>query len=183
MEMSHAGYTPDIVILNAAIEYEEDPSRLSWKHFQAVQRTNVEGACFWVTHWMSLNPRPQIQYIAISSLVAFWPDTACPAYSASKAALSMVFRAWRLRYANESSRFKLVYLGPVHTSINPRFADSSEPSGLAVTTEAVATYLVRRVIPGRRFAYYYPFSNALACRFGSWIPDRVFEFLTRPLRR
>lgn len=182
-QMDAEQYVPDAVILNAAIEYEEDPSACSWDQMQAVFRTNVEGALAWVAHWMDRRPRPPIQFVGVSTLLAFWPDADCPAYCASKAALSMAFRAFRLRFRGDPATFKLLYLGPVHTSINPRFAKSPTPGPGLATPAEVARDVVNRVLPGRGFSYYSPRHVGWICWLGGWMPDRLFETLTRPLRR
>jgi len=182
-EMDAAGFVPDVVILNAAIEYEEEKPALSWSNMRDVLRTNVEGALFWVSYWMEQRPEASIQFVGISTLLAIWPDADCPAYSASKAALSMAFRGFRLRYADEPVRFKLLYLGPVQTSINPRFAEGETAGRGVVTPKAVSGYMVNTVLPNRRFSFYYPWVTGLVCRLGGWMPDRLFEWITRPLRR
>ena len=182
-EMEAAGFVPDAVVLNAAIEYEEDPAELAWKRFEAVLRTNVEGALFWVSNWMDRRPRTPMQFVGFSTILARWPDPDCPAYSAGKAALDMAFRALRLRHAGEPVAFKLLVLGPVQTSINPRFAEGA-PAGRGIASpEAVARYLVDTVLSKRSFVFYYPWQTDLACRLGAWLPDPWFERLTRPLRR
>ena len=124
-----------------------------------------------------------MQFVGISTILAQWPDPDCPAYSASKAALAMAFRALRLRHAGEPVAFKLLVLGPVQTSINPRFVEGSAPGRGVATPEAVARYIVHTVLSKRRFAFYYPWQTGLVCRVGAWMPDRMFEFITRPLRR
>ena len=182
-EMDSVGFVPDVVIVNAAVEYEEAISSLSWEKMQAVLQTNVEGALFWVSNWMNRSPRPSMQFIGISTLLALWPDPDCPAYSASKAALSMAFRSLRIRHAGESVKFKLLVLGPVQTSINPRFAEGAPASRGVATPEAVAHYLINTVLSKKQFTFYYPWQTSLVCRFGAWMPDRLFECVTRPLRR
>ncbi|MDD4342473.1 MAG: SDR family NAD(P)-dependent oxidoreductase [Kiritimatiellae bacterium] len=182
-QMDAAGFVPDAVFLNAAIEYEESHASLEWHPMQAVWRTNVEGALYWVSHWMDGAPRRPVQFIAMSSLFAQWPDPDCPAYAASKAALSMAMRALRLRYSHDPVAFKEVCLGPVHTSINPRFAGGgAAPRGVA-TPQEVARFLAKTVLPSHRFRYYYPWTVGAVARFGAWMPDWWFERVTRPLRR
>ncbi len=182
-EMEVAGFVPDVVVLNAAVEYEEPKSGLSWDSMQAVLKTNLEGALFWVSNWMDRSPRSPMQFIGISTILALWPDPDCPVYSASKAALAMAFRALKLRHAGEPVQFKLLVLGPVQTSINPRFAEGAPPGKGVATPEAVARYLTHTVLSKTRFAFYYPWQTSLVCRFGAWMPDGLFECLTRPLRR
>lgn len=182
-EMDAADFVPDAVILNAAIEYQELRDRLAWTPMQSVFHTNVEGALYWVSRWMDRNPRPSVQFVALSSLFAQWPDPDCPAYATSKAALSMAFRSLRLRHVGEPVAFKRLVLGPVHTSINPRFrAEDPAPRGV-VLPEAVARYLANTVLPSHRVIFYYPWTVGLVGRFGAWMSDLLFEHLTRPLRR
>ncbi|HPC58525.1 MAG TPA: SDR family oxidoreductase [Kiritimatiellia bacterium] len=182
-EMDAAGFVPDAVVLNAAIEYNEDKSELAWPKMEQTLRVNVEGALFWVAHWLNGRTERPGQFVLLSSLLARWPDADCPAYSASKAATTMAFRALRLRQAGDATRFKIVYLGPVHTSINPRFvAQGAPPRGVAAP-EAVARHLANVVLSKKRSVFYYPWTTGLVCRFGAWMPDGFFERLTRPLRR
>lgn len=124
-----------------------------------------------------------MQFVGVSSLLALWPDADCPAYSASKAALSMAFRALRLRHAEGPVAFKLLYLGPVQTSINPRFASKGFPGRGVAKPEAVARYIANIVLSTGRFTFYFPSTIGLLCRFGGWMPDSLFECATRPLRR
>ena len=162
--------------LAGLISIESEPTPLLY-------RVNVEGTLFWGAHWLNGRTERPGQFVLLSSLLARWPDADCPAYSASKAATAMAFRALRLRHAGESTRFKIVYLGPVHTSINPRFvAQGAPPRGVAAP-EAVARHLANVVLPKPRSVFYYPWMTGLVCRFGAWMPDGLFERLTRPLRR
>lgn len=181
--MDAEGFVPDVVVLNAAIEYEEEKTSMSWDKMQAVLDTNVAGALFWVAHWMNRRPLHPMQFIGISTLLALWPDVDCPAYSMSKAALSMAFRSFRLRFPRDPVDFKLVYLGPVQTSINPRFTEGGPAPRGVETPEAVARYIAKTVLSSRRFSFYYPLTTRLVCRLGAWMPDLLFERLTRPLRR
>ena len=181
-EMDAAGFRPDAVILNAAIEYEEDKPALSWQKIQDLLRINVEGSLFWVSRWLDLQPETSMQFVGVSSLQALRPNADCPAYSASKAALSLAFRSLRLRYAGGPPVFKLLFLGPVHTSIKPRFTAVARRRGVA-TPESVARHLANVVLPKKGFSFYYPWTTGMIARFGAWMPDPVFERVTRPLRR
>ena len=176
-----AGFSPDVVILNAAVEYMEEPDRMDWSKLEKVFRTNVEGALFWVSAFMPW--KEHAQFIAVSSILAQWPDADCPAYSASKAALSLAFRSFRFRFRHLPVRFKLLFLGPVHTSINPRFRLDAPPPRGVVRPEEVARFLVKKVLPTQRENFHYPWKVGAVCRFGCWMPDSLFEMLTRPFRR
>ena len=176
-----AGFRPDAVILNAAVEYMENPANMDWSKMENVFRTNVEGALFWVSAFMPW--KEHSQFVAMSSILAQWPDADCPAYSASKAALSLAFRSFRFRFRSLPVRFKLLFLGPVHTSINPRFRLDAPPPRGVVLPEDVASFLSKKVLPSRRENFYYPWKVGAVCRFGCWMPDSMFELLTRPFRR
>lgn len=179
--LKNAAFRPDAVILNAAVEYMEGLDRMDWRKLEHVLRTNVEGALAWVPAFM---PWPdKIQFVAVSSILAHWPDADCPAYSASKAALELAFRSFRIRFRHSRVRFKLLCLGPVHTSINPRFRpDAPPPRGVALPGD-VARFLVEKVLPSRGLDFYYPWKVGMVCRFGGWMPDSLFELVTRPFRR
>lgn len=179
--MRKEGFRPDAVVLNAGVEYMEGRERMDWQKAERVLRTNVDGALFWIAETMPWTT--PIQFVGISSILAFRPDADCPAYSASKAALSLALRSFRLRFRGTKARFKLLYLGPVHTGINPAFRpDGPLPRGV-LPPEEVAEYLVETVLPSRREDFYHPCSVAAACRFGGWLPDSLFERITRPFRR
>lgn len=182
-EMDAAGFWPDVVILNAAVEYEEEKTAISWEKMEEVLRINVEGALFWISHWMDRHSRRSMQFVGVSSVLGLWPDSDCPAYSASKAALSMAFRALHLRYAEGPVAFKLLYLGPVQTSINPRFVSKVSAGRTVSKPAAVARYIANTVLPNRGFTFYYPLTTGLVCRFGRWMPDSLFERITRLWRR
>ena len=182
-EMENAGFWPDCVILNAAIEYEEENTALSWEKMQALFRINIDGALFWISHFIDRSEIRPVQFIGMSSLTAVWPQAEYPAYSASKAALSMAFRALRLRYKDGPASFKLLTLGPVQTSINPRYAARDNVPRIVTTPEKVARYVATRVLTRQRFHFYYPASTAALCRFGRWMPDPFFHHITRPFRR
>lgn len=176
-----ADFQPDAIVLNAGVEYMEDTDHMDLEKMGSVFRTNVDGALFWVAWGMPW--KNSVQFIAMSSILACWPDADCPAYSASKAALSLAFRSFRFRFRQFPARFKLLYLGPVHTSINPRFRLDVPPPRGVVLPEDVANYLVKTVLPSKRLNFYYPWKVGLVCRFGSWMPDALFSFVTKPFRR
>ncbi len=157
MQAKH--FLPDVVILNAAIDREDIYPYFSEVLTHEIFRTNLEGALVWVSAFIEpfLN-RGSGQFIAISSLFANWPDKSCVAYSASKAGLSMAFRGLRLRYSKSMLSFKILYLGPVNTQINPRFKDNphDKKSFIISHPEDVARYLTK-IIHNRRLDFYYPF--------------------------
>lgn len=183
-QMQERDFLPDIVVMNAAIDLEEGMPALGFEPTARMMRTNVDGSFFWVTAFIQpFLERGHGQFIGVSSLFAHWPDGASVGYSASKAALSMLLRGLRIRYAGTGLKFKLLYLGPVDTPINPRFADE-EPSSSFVVASAPATakYIIG-MMTSRRQNFYFPLYIFVIFTFLRWLPDRVFEFLTSPFKR
>jgi short-subunit dehydrogenase len=185
LKMEQENYLPDVVVLNAAIDLEDHSPGLDFSNGSQMMRTNVDGAFFWICRFIEpFLQRGSGQFIGVSSIFAHWPDGACVAYSASKAALSMLFRGLRIRYNKSRLQFKLVYLGPVNTSINPRFDNSTSEidSPIIATPEATAEYIAKS-INSRRHNFYFPFYISIIFFTLRWLPDKAFEFLTGRFRR
>ncbi len=173
-EMDAAGFWPDAVILNAAVGYEEEKAALSWEKMQEVLRINVEGALFWISHWMDRHPRRSMQFVGVSSLLALWPDANCPAYSTSKAALSMAFRAFRLRHAEDRIAFKLSVSGP-HSNLDQSALCFKTTRQLERGEAGISGSIHRKHRSFQTvFSFYYPSTIGLVCRFGYWMPDSLF---------
>ncbi len=184
-QMLEQNFAPDVFILNAAVDIEEPVPALHPAATRDTLRTNLEGALIWVNLFIEqCVAEKRGQFIAISSLFALWPDTSSPAYAASKSGLSMAFRSLRLRYRNSGVRFQTVYLGPVDTNINPRFAAESakKPAPWVATPESAARTIVKSIFRSRNTVYYPRYMSVLVRLFG-WMPDLLFEILTRPLKR
>jgi len=186
-KMSEAGFQPDLVYLNAAVDLEDPYPELPVENLRQTFRTNLEGALSWVSHCLpGMLDSGGGEFVAVSSLLAFRPDPASPAYAASKAGLSMAFRSLRQRYRGTGVRFRTVYLGPVATGINPRFREAAEaghrPKPWIPSAAATADYLMR-VPDSRGDTFHFPALVLIPCRLLSWMPDTMFEILTRKLRR
>jgi short-subunit dehydrogenase len=184
-KMIQENYLPDVVILNAAIDPEDEYPGLDFSSASQVMRINVDGAFVWICRFVGpFLRRGSGQFIGVSSTFAYWPDKTCVAYSASKAALSMLFRGLRIRYKRSKLQFKLVFLGPVATPINPRFeARISKTKSLIVTTPEAAAKHIAKSILSRRRNFYFPRYIQIALLTLRWLPDNIFEFLTGKLRR
>ncbi|MEZ5503559.1 MAG: SDR family NAD(P)-dependent oxidoreductase [Halioglobus sp.] len=182
--MKRQDYVPDVVILNAAVDLDDEYPGLDFGQSCQMMRTNVDGAYFWVAAFIeAFVERNAGQFVAVSSIFAHWPDRNSVSYSGSKAGLSMLMRGLRIRYAATRLQFKLLYLGPVDTPINPRFS-AQEPSGSAIVASATGTaeFIVRMLGSNRR-NFYFPFYIFLVFTFLRWLPDTWFEFLTSPFKR
>jgi short-subunit dehydrogenase len=183
-KMSQEGYVPDIVVLNAAIDLEDELPGLDVDLSRQMMRTNYDGAHYWIAAFIEpFLRRGSGQFIAISSLFAQWPDNASVSYSASKAALSMLMRGLRMRYADKPIDFKILYLGPVDTPINPRFSEEESSQSLVVASSSKTAEYIARMISSKRQNFYFPTYILLVFTFLRWLPDRVFEVVTSPFKR
>ena len=181
-EMCAKDFVPDVVVLNAGI-YHPDLENL-YDHRKAISvfSTNMYGALVWVEQFLPLFlKRGSGQFIAISSILAFRPDTNSCSYPASKAALSMAFRSFRLRYQRTKIKFKSIYFGPVATLIIPRYAKAKK--GLFVITTDRAARAIIRIIHSRHNTFYYPIVLCYIYRLTSWISDELFYKLTKRMKR
>lgn len=185
-QMRAAGYTPDAVVLNAGTFAEDLEPEYRYDTVHRVLQTNVDGALIWVDRFLpEFRRRKTGQFVAISSVSAYRPDTTSVAYSASKAALSMAFRCLRLRYAKSGIRFKTIHFGPVATAISPRY---SRDAGLQkkywfVLTPRQAAHGIARALASPRDVFYIPFAITTVFRLLRVLPDRWFAAITERLRR
>ncbi len=184
-EMMKSGYFPSMFILNAAVDIEEPLPHLSTEISRETLRTNLEGALILVNLFIDhCLGKENCQFIAISSLFAHWPDTSSVAYAASKAGLTMAFRSLRLRYREFGVLFKVVYLGPVDTEINPRFAkqDGEKARYWVTSPENASRFIIKSASkPGHTF--YYPWYVSVLIQLFGWLPDGLFEAITRSFKR
>jgi short-subunit dehydrogenase len=184
-EMVNIGYFPSTFVLNAAVEFEEPLPHLSEVLSRETLRTNLEGALIWISLFIDhCLVKENCQFIAVSSLFAHWPDTSSVAYAASKAGLSMAFRSLRLRYRKYGVLFKIVYLGPIDTGINPRFVEQAGEKGprWVVSPESASRFVIKSASTCRHMLYY-PWYVFVLIKFFGWLPDGLFETITRSFKR
>lgn len=183
-KMAAEHYVPDAIILNAAIDLEDSPGELGIDQSSDTMRINYDGAHFWVAAFIQdFVQRGHGQFIAVSSIFAQWPDPAAVSYSASKSALSMLFRGLRIRYTGSGLLFKLLYLGPVDTPINPRFSEQESSSSMVVASAPKTAQYMRRMLESKRENFYFPLYILIVFTFLRWLPDKLFQALTNPFKR
>ncbi len=184
-DMKNANFKPEAAILNAGIFEEDTAPHFSNSIASKTMRVNLEGALIWVDRLLPLFlTHKGGQFIAMSSITAFRPDARSAGYSASKAALTMAFRALRLRYQDDGVAFKTAHLGPVATSILTRSEGSDENRQCALVTrpEAVARF-IGKILHRNCGTFFFPFFPTLLFRLSLILPDRIFHRLTSGLRR
>ncbi len=176
-KMAENNFTPQACILNAGISRYDIHSPLNPELCDAMVNANfhsVMNCCYLFSDEIKNQGG---QFILISSIFARMPDCRNPAYSASKAAASILFRSLRLNDTFKGIRFKNVYLGPVQTE-NDREKKLYIPS-----TDSTARFIACSVLLSGKNDFYYPFSAWLACKLFSAMPEGLFSRLTSPMRR
>ncbi|MBN2460261.1 MAG: SDR family NAD(P)-dependent oxidoreductase [Candidatus Cloacimonetes bacterium] len=182
-KMERKDFLPDIVILNAAIELPEENFTVSSQKAAAIIQTNYLGAYVWIDHFLErFLARKKGQFLAVSSLFAFRPDPDCISYAASKAALTMAFRGLRIRYARTPLKFKILFLGPVTTGINPRFQEPGKRNFFTVSPEKVSNF-INQVIAAKSSVHFYPQYLRYFTILTGWMPDSLFHVLSNRFRR
>ncbi|MDR0828109.1 MAG: SDR family NAD(P)-dependent oxidoreductase [Desulfovibrio sp.] len=121
--------------------------------------------------------------VFISSLAALYPLPGSPAYSASKAALSVYARAVRSGRAGKKPRISIVYPGYVDTPMSQRIIG---PQPLRWSADKAASYIVARLEAGADIIAF-PFFLFLGIRLLSLLPSpaadmclRFFSFSVEP---
>jgi short-subunit dehydrogenase len=177
-------FLPDVVILNAAVDIEDQSRGVDFDASVEMMRANVDGASYWISAFLeSFLVRGTGQFVGISSILAHWPDANSVSYSASKAALSMIMRGLRIRYVGTSLQFKLLYLGPVDTSINPRFTEQENADSFVIASVSSVAAYIEKLIKSKRKNFYYPFYVGVVFATLRWLPDDIFEYLSSRFKR
>lgn len=183
-EMNAANYLPDAIVLNAGLDLDDESPGLDVLKSARIMRTNYDGAHFWVAAFIEpFLRRGSGQFVAVSSILAHWPDPGSVSYAASKAALSMLFRSLRSRYADSDIRFKLLYLGPVDTPINPQYSDQHAASSPLVASATDTAEYIARLLHSEHDNFYFPFYIRVILTTMRWLPDRWYGRLTSALGR
>lgn len=174
--MRQAFFIPDVIILNAG-GYFKDITQEAF-HFDIHREsfaTNVDAALFLVAEWLpDFLARKSGMFIAVSSTAAFRPSGSA-SYSASRAALSMAFRQFRLSFSQTGIRFTTVHFGPIATRQWP-----GRRMFLVPSPERAATFVVR-MFDRRGGLFFFPRVTTTIMRLGALVPDEIFRWLSSRL--
>jgi short-subunit dehydrogenase len=113
--------------------------------------------------------------VFIASLAALYPLPGSPAYSASKAALSVYARAVRSGNAGKNPRVSIVYPGYVDTPMSRRLMG---PQPLRWSADRAAGHIVSRLEAGADVIAF-PFFLVLGIRLLSLLPSRAADMCMR----
>jgi 3-oxoacyl-[acyl-carrier protein] reductase len=164
-----AGFFPDVVVINAGI-YQNDMDRnVSSEITRKLLDTNCMGAIYCVQELLPLVANHG-QFIAISS------SSACKGsgyegagYAASKAALSVAFESFYLKWSRAGPMFTTIFFGPLETSLR-----RTKGSTVFLTSAQDAAACVMKAIRGRKPVYYCPAVLFLCLRLAKILPSGIY---------
>lgn len=188
VEMRSKNFLPDAVVLNAAAFIKDIIPQFNYRIFEDVFKANVFGALKWVDLFIAdFLKRGSGQFIAISSTSAFRPNSSRVSYSATKSAVSMAFRGLALQYRRDNILFKVIYFGPIATSMSIHVKRDKEgkivsKSFFVANTEDAVRAIIK-AMNSKKLEYYFPFISTTLFRLILWIPDSFFAFLSKLLTK
>lgn len=183
-QMQEQSFYPDIVILNAGIEKPDTEKGYDHAVGKEIFATNYNGALVWVDRFLRFPKQPS-QFLAVSTVFALRPNDQSSSYSASKAALSMMFRGLRYQFDRKKITFKLIYLVAVNTVIKPSYQvymSEKKPPFFVISPEKAAQFIINALKSSKENFYSHFFLSSLI-RITQILPDRLFKKLTDPFRR
>lgn len=175
--MERENFFPDVVILNAGVFLSDLDQGFDFEKAQNAIQVNVLGAMFWIYQFLpKFLQRKEGLIIGISSTSSLRPSKKDLSYSASKAALSMIFRGLRLNFTDSSVRFITVNFGPINTAL------WQGKCSFLVPDAHHAAQFIAKILNKRSGIYYFPFWSTLFLRLIGFMPDKSFSFFARFLR-
>jgi len=169
-----AGFVPDVVVINAGIYQNDMDVNVSAEITEKLLDTNCMGAIYCVQELMPLVARNG-QFIAISSSSAFKGSGYEGAgYAASKAALSMAFESFYLKWSRCGPLFTTIFFGPLETSLR-----RTKGSTAFLTSAPDAAACIMKAIRGRKPVYYCPPLLFLLIRLARTLPSGIYLPLLR----
>lgn len=175
--MRETEWLPDVVVLNAGMYVSDVHGAFDFDAHRTSFGVNLDGALFWVAEFLpDFLARGAGTFIAISSTAALRPSGSA-SYSASKAALSMAFRQFRLSFANRGVVFSTVHFGPIDTRLW-----RGRRLFLVPSPERAAAF-VMRMFDRRGGSFFFPRITTTVLRLGALVPDGVFRWLSRRILR
>jgi short-subunit dehydrogenase len=164
--LNKSNFVPDVVVLSAGIGKSDLTDNLDINITREIMETNFFGAMNCVTALLPYVPK-NAQFVAISSTSAI-KGTAYQGigYGASKAALSLAFESFFMKWSGSGPLFSTVYFGPVETPLHK----SKGTRLFLMSTQQAVKYIIK-VIEKRKPVYYRPTSLFLFLRFSKLLPS------------
>lgn len=177
VELNQNKFTPDIIILNAAIHKNDLEKEIDLKVLRNTMEINFFSILTGVKV-LSEKFTDNLHFITISSTSAFKGNhEEGIGYSASKGALSVAFESLYQKYLNSRLQFSTIFLGPVNTDM---VRVSSFP--LMLSQEKVAGYILAAIYQKKPF-YYYPQPLFTILSIMRLLPNQVFFQIWKRLQK
>ena len=172
-EMRAKNFIPDAVILNAGIHARDIKDGLIFSEAQTALKTNLEGPLFWISEFLpDFLKRRDGLFVGISSTSAYRPYRGTLTYSATKSALSMLFRGLRLNFAKTGVRFSAIHFGPIATEM------WRGKKGFSVSSPEAAAQFIVSTLDKKSASYFFPVLSTSLMRLSVLLPDKIFSFFT-----
>jgi short-subunit dehydrogenase len=175
---------PDAIVLNAGIYPHDSDNAFQFDIAEQVLATNVNGALIFVDQFLpEFLQRGSGQFLAVSSVLALRPDPLGASYAASKAAITMAFRSLKLRYGSSGILFQTILLGPIATENYKSNDHKKAVTERHIPNASKAAEAIEQALHKKKSLTYYPWMIGIILRTTAWLPDTVFQALTKPFRR
>jgi short-subunit dehydrogenase len=141
----------DIFVANAGYAYYEKISAASWEHIKKIYDINVFSTIYSYEKMIEMSNAQPFKFVAISSVMAFWPLPGYSLYSSSKAALMCFFES--MKY--ERSQYQSTHIVfPVSTKTNFfNVSGQTHEPWLRQTPQHVADRIYKGVQKNKRKIY------------------------------
>ncbi len=174
--LDDAGFYPKRVFLVAGVYSTDDETFSTPQHRQMMLDCNYT-APVKLYDLLVHRPHSPTCFVAISSMFALLPDPLNPSYAAAKRALADFFIQAN---GNGGIETKVIYLGPVNTTIN-RYAKRNK-SLLAIEPAQVARFL-RHLSRKTGVTHIYPLSSSVVYQILRYLPNSMYTALMNKARR
>jgi short-subunit dehydrogenase len=164
----------DVLIANAGIGGNDDPTRLDAAKFANVINTNVIGVSNSVAAVIpDMVKRGSGQLVVISSLAAYRGLPKSAAYCASKAAVSAMFESLRLDLKPRGIDVTIIHPGFIKT---PLTAGRQAKLPWVLELEPAVKKMVK-AIEKRKKSYAFPWQLAMVVRSGMIMPSVLYDWI------
>lgn len=168
-EMKNSGFLPDSIFLCAGILRNDLEGGFRREISDITMGVNFFGVLNFVDVFLQdFLDRSKGQFVAMSSTTAIRPTNGGISYPASKAALSVAFKAFDYNYRPKGIIFSTVYVGLVATDLLGRHG------GLFVSTPEKVAKSLKKVLMTKKSVYYMSSMVRILFCFPPIIGDSIF---------
>ncbi len=172
LELKAAQFFPDVIIINAGIYHNDMLDNIETTICENILKTNFLGAIYCVNALLPLVPQTA-QFITVSSSSAYKGSAFEGAgYAASKAAISIAFESFYMKWSKNGPLFTTIFFGPLDTSLR-----RNKGKSIFLTSTEKAVQKINKAIDQRKPVYYQPEILFFFLRLAKILPPRLYLFL------